>query len=62
MNKVVTETKIDFPVEGGSTATAQRPYFFTPSTLKFVLMSVCTFGIYELYWFYKNWTLMTYGK
>ena len=29
--------------------------FFTTSTLKFVVMSICTFGLYELYWFYKNW-------
>lgn len=35
-----------------------EPYFFSTSALKLVLMSVCTFGIYELYWFYKNWTLI----
>ncbi len=33
-------------------------YFFTTSTLKLVLMSICTFGMYELYWFYKNWMLI----
>jgi TPR repeat protein len=33
-------------------------YFFTTSSLKLALMSVCTFGIYELYWFYKNWALI----
>ena len=36
------------------TSTAS-PIFFTTSTLKFVVMSICTFGLYELYWFYKNW-------
>ena len=36
------------------TSTAS-PVFFTTSTLKFVVMSICTFGLYELYWFYKNW-------
>lgn len=30
-------------------------YFFTVSTLKFTVMSFCTLGLYELYWFYKNW-------
>ena len=35
-----------------------KAYFFTTSTLKLVLMSICTFGIYELYWFYKNWVLI----
>ncbi len=33
-------------------------YFFTTSTLKLTLMSICTFRIYELYWFYKNWVLI----
>ncbi len=37
------------------------PYFFTTSTLKLTLMSICTFGIYELYWFYKNWVLIKEG-
>jgi hypothetical protein len=31
------------------------PDLFTASTTKFVLMSICTGGFYELYWFYKNW-------
>ncbi len=34
------------------------PYFFTASTQKLVLMSICTFGMYEFYWFYKNWVLI----
>jgi hypothetical protein len=58
MNQAVTETRVDPSIEGASSATTQHPYFFTPSTLKLVLMSVCTFGIYELYWFYKNWVLI----
>lgn len=29
--------------------------FFAVSTAKFIVMSVFTFGIYELYWFYWNW-------
>ena len=29
--------------------------FFPVSTGKFVAMSLCTLGIYELYWCYKNW-------
>lgn len=29
--------------------------FFPVSTGKFVAMSLCTFGIYELYWYYRNW-------
>lgn len=37
---------------------SSESYFFTASTLKLVLMSVCTLGLYELYWFYKNWVLI----
>ncbi len=39
------------PVEGG-------PYFFTTSTFKLVVMSTVTLGLYELYWFYKNWVMI----
>jgi hypothetical protein len=35
----------------------QAPYFAV-SLLKLIVMSICTFGIYELYWFYKNWKLI----
>jgi hypothetical protein len=34
---------------------AEESRFFTASSLKLVLMSIATFGIYELYWFYRNW-------
>ena len=33
---------------------ASSPYFAV-SLPKLALMSVCTFGIYEFYWFYKHW-------
>ena len=39
-------------------ASTSEAYFFTTSTFKLVVMSICTFGIYELYWFYKNWVLI----
>lgn len=29
--------------------------YFETTPLKFFLMSTCTFGLYELYWSYKNW-------
>ena len=34
------------------------PLFFTASPLKLIVMSICTIGIYEIYWFYKNWKLI----
>ena len=36
---------------------ASTPYFAV-STLKLVLMSLCTLGFYQFYWFYKNWVLI----
>lgn len=33
-------------------------FFFTPSTTKLIVMSICTLGLYELYWFYKNWVIL----
>lgn len=35
------------------------PLFFTVSPLKFIVMSMCTFGLYELFWQYKNWQLIS---
>jgi hypothetical protein len=32
-----------------------EPPFFAVSMAKLILMLVCTFGLYQVYWFYKNW-------
>ena len=37
---------------------AVEPYYFTTSNLKLALMSICTFGLYEIYWFYRNWIII----
>lgn len=34
------------------------PDFFPVSILKLIVMSVCTSGIYDFYWYYKNWQLI----
>lgn len=44
--------------EEGFSERSSEDYFFTASTLKLVVMSICTAGGYELYWFIKNWMLM----
>ena len=36
----------------------KKPLYFPVSKLKLILMSLCTFGLYEIYWFYKNWKLI----
>lgn len=38
--------------------TSNTPIYFAVSPLKLVVMSICTIGIYEFYWFYKNWDLV----
>jgi hypothetical protein len=35
-----------------------QPPFFAVSLLKLVVLSTCTFGLYELYWFWRNWNLI----
>lgn len=32
--------------------------FYCVSVMKFSILSFATFGFYELFWFYKNWTLV----
>jgi hypothetical protein len=35
-----------------------RKAYFTVGAVKFVLMSLTTFGFYQLYWFYRNWQII----
>jgi hypothetical protein len=50
------------PLKGGPAPTAQgsaeSAAYFTTSPVKLAVMSVCTLGLYEVYWFYKNWTVI----
>ena len=42
---------------------AGEPVFFPVSLLKLGLLSLATLGLYEVYWFYKNWQcLQRLGK
>jgi hypothetical protein len=36
---------------------SQTPLFFPVSRLKLLVMTFCTLGLYQLYWFYENWRL-----
>jgi hypothetical protein len=40
----------DIPVEQ-----SPEPPFFAVSVFKLTVMSVCTLGLYQIYWFYRNW-------
>lgn len=50
----MTTNENNEPVESN----ADEPLFFPVSPLKLVVMSTVTFGLYEIYWFYKNWSLI----
>ena len=56
------EEKVSLKIAKDSMETAtlktNNVYFFTASTVKLITMSICTMGLYELYWFYKNWVLI----
>lgn len=43
---------------GGDPLANERAPFFAVSLLKLAVMSICTHGLYEIYWFYKNWNLI----
>lgn len=32
-----------------------KPMYFAPSTFKLAAMSLVTFGLYTMYWFWRNW-------
>jgi len=37
--------------------TQPSPVYFPVSATKLVVLSLCSFGLYELYWFYQHWKL-----
>jgi hypothetical protein len=49
-----TDEKNAVPISLERGASAELP-FYSVSTPKLVILSLTTFGIYELYWFYQNW-------
>ena len=36
--------------------------FFSVSTTKLVVMALCTFGLYQIYWLYQNWRIVKYRE
>jgi hypothetical protein len=51
-----TNTGVPISANPGMKSTG-HPYF-TVGAVKFSLMSVTTFGIYPLYWLYRNWQIV----
>jgi len=52
-NLNLTESPASDPENG-----AAKTPFFAVSLTKLAVMSVCTVGLYEFYWFYRNWRLI----
>ncbi|MGE5650348.1 MAG: hypothetical protein ACM34A_09130 [Bacillota bacterium] len=52
-----TPQQADIAAQAATHAAARNdePPFFAVSLFKLALMSVCTAGFYELYWYYRNW-------
>jgi hypothetical protein len=48
---VISGEHATLPAEG-------EPLFFAISVRKLVILGVCSFGLYVLYWFYRNWCLV----
>ena len=48
------------PGTGGGEPTDQpaAPLYFPVSMTKFLVLSLCTFGIYQFYWFHANWKII----
>lgn len=50
------------PMTVDSTASASNagtaPLYFPVSRSKLIALSICGLGIYQIYWFYKNWVLI----
>ncbi len=40
------------------TSVNSSPVFFPVSETKLLVLSLCTFGLYQYYWFYKNWKII----
>jgi hypothetical protein len=55
---VSTSDTSDIQEHRAATEEAPSAPYFAVSPLKFVVMSFCTFSLYQIYWFYKNWWLV----
>lgn len=44
------------PADASASPPATGPLYFTVSGDKLAILSVASFGLYQVYWFYRNWT------
>jgi hypothetical protein len=53
----MSEMSLELGAVGPKVRLEQQRYFFDVSLSKLILMSVVTFDLYLLYWFYKHWQI-----
>jgi hypothetical protein len=61
----MSEQQNQSPVVAAAATVAQpmsRTMYFAVSPLKLVVMSICTFSLYEYYWYYKHWCYVREGE
>ena len=56
--KVPRQELFEGPTDGVNYRKEAGTPFFPISARKLVIMSLCTFGVYEIYWFYRNWKFL----
>ncbi len=54
----ISETIRDLVLSKNKVNHKKKPVFFTVPTLKLVIASIATIGIYDRYWQYKNWKIV----
>ena len=54
----MTELQKYQPSSAAEEIADSAPMYFPVSLTKLVVISFWTFGLYEIYWFYKNWSLI----
>lgn len=53
--KISTETIQEVKASNETIDSNTSPYPFVISNWKLAILSICTFGLYDIYWFYKQW-------
>jgi len=56
------EASLPFPTEVDGVNLGGKPLFFSVSPAKLIVLSTCTFCLYQIYWFYKNWQLVKHRE
>ncbi|MGZ9709662.1 hypothetical protein ACXX82_02435 [Glaciimonas sp. GNP009] len=54
---IISETPLEVPSSFNGKAEMQTP-FFAVSITKLLVLSFCTFGLYQIVWLYRNWQLV----